>query len=83
MNERARVEAVVHDVVAEILPGVPRSEITGDKHPAQLGADSVDRVEIVLTLLDRLGVDAPMARFDGLRDLDALVDLLVAGGVAA
>jgi polyketide biosynthesis acyl carrier protein len=69
--------ALVRSVVAEILPALPPERITEDRHPRDLGADSVDRVEIILTLLDRLGLREPMARFGELPDLGALAALLV------
>jgi polyketide biosynthesis acyl carrier protein len=78
LNAHDRVTTVLYDVLATILPGVPRAEITTDKHLKDLGADSVDRVEIIMALLDRLGVDEPMSRFSDLPDLGALVDVLVA-----
>lgn len=78
LHARDRVTAVLYDVLATILPGVPRAEITTDKHLKDLGADSVDRVEIIMALVDRLGVTEPMSRFSDLPDLRALVDVLVA-----
>lgn len=72
-----RMTALVHEVVAEILPALPRERITGDRHPKDLGADSVDRVEIILTLLDRIGVQAPMAAFSEIPNLDALAGYLL------
>ncbi|MEV6118583.1 phosphopantetheine-binding protein [Streptomyces sp. NPDC052109] len=76
-DARKRMTALVHEVVAQILPGLPADRITGDKHLKDLGADSVDRVEIILGLLQRLGLDAPMSRFSDVRDIDALVEVLL------
>jgi polyketide biosynthesis acyl carrier protein len=83
MNARDRVTTVLYDVLGTILPGLPRSEITTDKHLRDLGADSVDRVEIIMALVDRLGVHEPMSRFSDLPDLRALVDVLAAALVPA
>ncbi|HEX6969591.1 MAG TPA: phosphopantetheine-binding protein [Micromonosporaceae bacterium] len=74
--DRAQLVGLVRAVVGEILPGVPRTEITEDRHPRELGADSVDRVEIVLTLIERLNLDRPMSDFNDLPNLGALVDLI-------
>jgi polyketide biosynthesis acyl carrier protein len=81
-DARAHMTALVQETVAQILPGVPRAQITGDKHLRELGADSVDRVEIILSLIDRLRLDEPMSNFSDLPDLDALVDFLVQTGCA-
>jgi polyketide biosynthesis acyl carrier protein len=70
------VAALVRDVIGTILPGVPVSAMTERRHLRELGADSVDRVEIILSILDRLGLDEPMSSFSGLPNLGALVDFL-------
>lgn len=74
---RDRIWRLVYDVLATILPGVPPEEISERKHLKDLGADSVDRVEIIMLLIDRLRIDEPMASFSDLPDLRALVDFLV------
>lgn len=73
---REAVERVVREVLAVILPSVPADAITGEKHLKDLGADSVDRVEIILMLLDRLQIDEPMSTFSQVPNIDGLVTLL-------
>lgn len=73
---REAIEATVHHVIAVVLPSLSGSAIPGDKHLRDLGADSVDRVEIVLMLLDRLNLDEPMSSFNQLPNVDALVTFL-------
>ncbi|MFB6888416.1 acyl carrier protein [Kitasatospora sp. NPDC056327] len=75
---RDRMTAVVREVVDRILPGVVWDGTTGRKHLRELGADSVDRVEIILGLIERLGLERDMAAFGELPDVDALVDHLLA-----
>jgi polyketide biosynthesis acyl carrier protein len=73
---RESIELVVREVLAVILPSVPAEAIAGNKHLRDLGADSVDRVEIILMLLDRFHLDEPMSSFSQLPDVDALVTFL-------
>jgi polyketide biosynthesis acyl carrier protein len=73
---REAIERIVREVIAVVLPSVPPDAVTGNRHLRDLGADSVDRVEIILMLLDRLHLDEPMSTFSGVRDIDALVALL-------
>jgi polyketide biosynthesis acyl carrier protein len=73
---RQSIELVVRETIAVILPSLPADAIAGTKHLRDLGADSVDRVEIVLMLLDRLHLDEPMSSFSRLPDIDALVTFL-------
>jgi polyketide biosynthesis acyl carrier protein len=73
---REELAGIVRDTVAQILPTVPYSAITPQVHTKELGADSVDRIEIIASLLDRFGVKEPMAAFSELPDLGALTDRL-------
>ena len=73
---RADVLATVVDAVVAILPAVPRHDVVGTRHLRHLGADSVDRVEIIALALDRLAIQETLASFSDLRDIDAMVDLL-------
>jgi polyketide biosynthesis acyl carrier protein len=73
---REAVELVVRDVIAVVLPSLSATAIPADKHLRDLGADSVDRVEIVLMLLDRLNLDEPMSSFNRLPNVEALVTFL-------
>lgn len=75
---REEVVRAVHGAIVAILPGLPPDRISHQHHLRDLGADSVDRVEIVLGILDRLGLDEPMASFSGLPSIGALVDFLCA-----
>lgn len=73
---RESIERVVREVITIILPSVPADAIKGNKHLRELGADSVDRVEIILMLLDRLQLGEPMSTFSHVPDIDGLVALL-------
>jgi polyketide biosynthesis acyl carrier protein len=75
-HSRSDLLAVVFESVREILPAVEPGQLRPDVHLRELGADSVDRVEIIVTVLDRLGLDEPLASFTDLSDIDDMVDLL-------
>jgi polyketide biosynthesis acyl carrier protein len=73
---RESVDRIVREVLGVVLPSVPPDAITGDKHLRDLGADSVDRVEIILMLLERLHLDEPMSSFGALPNIEALAAFL-------
>ena len=73
---REEITAAVSGAVGQILPVVEPEEVRGDRHLKDLGADSLERVEIIMQVLDRLGVRIPLAEFASLPDIDAMVDLL-------
>lgn len=73
---RSQVEQTVRAVIGEILPDLPAADVTLDKNLRDLGADSVDRVEIISLLIHRLGSKEPISSFADIPDLGALIDHL-------
>ncbi|MFA7761415.1 phosphopantetheine-binding protein [Streptomyces sp. NPDC048723] len=79
MSRRAQVEQTVRAVIGEILPDLPAAAVTEDKSLRDLGADSVDRVEIISLLIHRLASEEPISRFADIPDIGALIDHLSKG----
>ena len=53
------IEARVKKIIAEQL-GVPEADVTNEKaFVADLGADSLDTVELVMALEDEFGIEIP------------------------
>ncbi|MEU7635832.1 acyl carrier protein [Streptomyces sp. NPDC039016] len=73
---RAATAELVRAVVTAILPGTDPELVGSTRHLKDLGADSVDRVEIISELMARTGTDAPMSAFSELPDIDSLIDFL-------
>jgi polyketide biosynthesis acyl carrier protein len=73
---RDEIEGIVHEAITGILPSVEPARIAATAHLQELGADSVDRVEIIISVLDRLGLDHPMSAFSDIPDIGELVDFL-------
>jgi polyketide biosynthesis acyl carrier protein len=78
-NEQT-VRDAVHQAIAEILPDVTGEQVDESQHLADLGADSVDRVEIILRLTSILGVTEPLSAFGKLPTIEALIDHLTSSG---
>jgi polyketide biosynthesis acyl carrier protein len=66
------VKANTLKVLTELAPG----EVTIDKSLTELGANSVDRVEVVIYSLEELNLKVPISEFRGIANLRGLVDLL-------
>lgn len=75
-SEKQMVERIVRETISSILPGLPAEDIAGDKSLKDHGADSVDRVEIILSIMNRLGIDEPMSNFSSIPNINELVDYL-------
>ncbi|BBY22236.1 phosphopantetheine-binding protein [Mycobacterium stomatepiae] len=72
MNARAAVRGAI----IEILPSVTPDDIDESLHLRDLGADSVDRVEILLQALQRSGVSAQLAEFNDIPNIGSLIAYL-------
>ena len=72
----ATVRRAVLEVITEILPDVPEAEVTEDTSLHDLGADSTERVEIILALKDRLGNDQDLSTFMSIDDIAGLISYL-------
>jgi len=66
---------LTHEVVAEDL-GLSPDEIHNDRDLEAHGADSIDRVEILISLKQRLGLELPLAQFAAIADLQSLAVFL-------
>jgi polyketide biosynthesis acyl carrier protein len=68
---------MVNEQIRMYLPHLAPEDILGHAHLKELGADSVERIEIIGGLVKRLDLRVPLARFAEIKSIDALVDFLV------
>ena len=73
---RDTIARMVHEVMLSRLPTLRGQTIAGHKRLEDYGADSVDRIEIILAILNRLGARKPLSEFSNLADIDEMVDYL-------
>ncbi len=72
MNEQEIFE-VVKKVALEVLPFIPADLITIDKSMKDLGANSIDRMEVVTQAMERLAVKVPLVEFGKTKNIKDLV----------
>lgn len=82
-NREAGIRLALAQAVAAVLPAVSADAVTDDKSLRDLGADSIDYVEIVTTLLESVRADVPLSSIADAADIGALVSLLCAAPDAA
>jgi polyketide biosynthesis acyl carrier protein len=75
-SARAETQRILYEVITEILPDLRLDEIDPGQHLTDLGADSVDRVEILYTAVERLGVSEPASAFSATRNIGTLLERL-------
>jgi polyketide biosynthesis acyl carrier protein len=73
--DKENIFAVIKENTLRILPDARPEDIEIDGSLTDLGANSIDRVEIVLYSLQQLGLKIPAPELHGLKNLRAVVDL--------
>jgi polyketide biosynthesis acyl carrier protein len=73
---RAEIEAVVKKYLMEVVDDLKEEEIDTTKSMKDLGANSLDIVEVVSCSMRELKVKVPRSELSKLTNIDGLVDLL-------
>jgi polyketide biosynthesis acyl carrier protein len=67
---------IVKTAIRSVLPTVDMDRITMDTRLGDLGADSVDRSDILIGSMDAVGVSLPLVELGKTNSIGALVTLL-------
>jgi len=76
--DRAEIEAVVRKHLLEVVDDLREADIDTTKSMKDLGANSLDIVEVVSCSMRELKVKVPRSELSKLTNIDGLVDLLQA-----
>lgn len=77
-----QVFATLTEVLAEVVPGIEASAVTRDDRLRDLGANSIDRAEILTESMERLGIRLPMVSFGNSRNIGDIVQTMAGEGAA-
>lgn len=72
-----QVFITVKKVALEVLPFLSPNDISMEKSLKDLGANSIDRMDVVTQSMEALGIVVPMMEFGNVKNLGGLVDVLV------
>jgi polyketide biosynthesis acyl carrier protein len=73
--DKEKIFAVIRENTLRTLPDARPEDVKIDGSLTDLGANSIDRVEIVMYSLQELGLKIPAPELHGLKNLRAVVDL--------
>lgn len=69
---------VVRRHISEVLPEVDADSIQLDQNMRELGANSIDRMDVVIGVQDELGIGVPSEALSKVHNLRSLVAVLQA-----
>jgi len=67
---------VVKRTTLEVLPELPPDAVTPDGNLTDLGANSIDRADIVAIAMEELAITVPVGEFQAVHDIGSLVAVL-------
>lgn len=78
MDTKQRAWTVLIDAIQRILPDVNQDQLQPQNSLRMLGADSMDRAEIIISVIETLNLKLPLSYFAAAKNLGDLADLLAA-----
>jgi len=75
--EKINVFSVVKNAITEVLPDVDSESVDIEQNLKSLGANSIDRTEIVMLSMEKLDIKLPLVSFGGVENIKEMVDVLV------
>lgn len=75
--EQQRVFEVVKSNLLKVVVDLRPDDITIDRSMAELGANSLDRVEVVTYSMEELGLQVPRVELHGAKNIAGLVEILL------
>jgi polyketide biosynthesis acyl carrier protein len=73
---KEKVYEVVKSVIMEVIPGLKPETISIEKSLKELGANSIDRMEVVTLSMEALELKLPLMSFAAVSNIEGLVNVL-------
>ncbi|EZH71956.1 acyl carrier protein [Aquimarina atlantica] len=80
---KEHVFEVVKNVIVEVLPDIKPDQIHIEKNLRELGANSIDRMEVVTMSMEELDLKIPLMSFAQVSDIQGMVDVLTENYMAS
>lgn len=76
---RNEIFGVLVDVIMDILPEIAREDISYDTSLQDIGANSVDRMDIIIGTMETLGIKIPLVKFGEAHCLEDIIKTISEG----
>ncbi len=80
---KEHVFEVVKNVIIEVLPDIKPEQIHIEKNLRELGANSIDRMEVVTMSMEELDLKIPLMSFAQVSNIQGMVDVLTENYMAS
>lgn len=74
---KAELEEIIRENLIEIIPELEDSEFANDESFVDLGANSLDRGELITLTLEKLDLDISRIEFVNAKTISELADLII------
>ena len=74
---------LLKNVVVEIMPDIEPEQIKIEESLRDLGANSIDRMDIVIRMMEELNLKIPLVEFGKANNIQGLIDILHANKCSA
>lgn len=75
--DREKLLELMKDAINYIIPEIPVDDITYSDSLKELGANSVDRAEILIMLMEDANVKLPMVSFGNAKNIGEILDVIL------
>lgn len=67
---------MMKESISFILPDIEPDQLSIDDSLKEIGANSVDRMDIIIDMMEKLDIKIPLIEFGELKNMGEIVDLL-------
>jgi polyketide biosynthesis acyl carrier protein len=67
---------IIQNHVIEVLPNISAGEIKTEYSLKDMGANSIDRMDIIVNVMETMKLKIPLLEFGKIKNIQELIDLL-------
>ena len=75
MSHREKAFSAIKNAIAEVLPDLPMENVAIENRLHDLGANSVERAEILMLAMESLEVNVPLVEFADAKNIEGIVGI--------